>query len=130
MKILKVNEIELKGDKHEVRGLMALIIGNNGYIVTSNDCVHSVHEFADMVNFAVHEKPTVNPDGSKSFDLFPAGSVKLSLDYLKEIVGDEITDLEKWVHYFGIKSKIHYNYSLLQKSCKKIKASVVFPEWK
>jgi len=105
------------------RGKLALIEGDKGYVVTTNDFVHWKYSLDEEAEFELWREAK---DGK--IDVFPAAILKATLNELRTCLCGSV-ELDKWGHYFGIKARVRSNYQLLQESCKEIRAKIDFPEW-
>src|SRR3989304_3857656 len=105
MKLLNLQKLDAD---FPIRGL---IVGTKGFIITRDDLVHSVYGLEETAELLVNDK----------WQSIGFGNLMLYAE--QDIV------LPKWIHYWGIKTRINSNYYLLQRSCEEIGATETFPEW-
>ncbi len=93
-----------------------IITGENGYIISENDFCHEICVNDERQVFTL-------PDGS---------TINFRLDEMLN-QNNDIVDISKFGHYWGIKSRVHENYNLLLKSMLEIKADdtefCLMPAW-
>jgi hypothetical protein len=117
IKRIKTEDFPL-GKEFKCKMNLCLVEGKNGFIITEDDLVHSI--------FKNEEEEIILPVG-KEYDLYRGNTITLTIKDIKEYLED--VQLEKWVHYFGIKTRIFTNYKIFQESCEEIQADIKFPEW-
>ena len=111
-----------------VIGELAVVKGDKGFILTPADLVHELVALDKEAVLDLYEHKKSSESGT-SFSICPKMGMKISLTELEGFVGEEITDLKKWVHYFGIKQRVESNYRIFQKSCKEAGIVLDFPKW-
>ena len=115
---------------YEMMGKLAIIKGTTRFIVTNNECVHSLYESEDekvSIGFYRHEKTA---DG-QTFGIFPQFNLDIPVkELLEEYASAEKLYWKEWVHLFGsIKERIRYNYAILCNNVKEIGALDKMPKW-
>lgn len=128
MKLLDMTRVEIDHETKEIRGQYALIEGENGYIVTDNECVHQRNFKDEPAAFDVYKKPEKTNDGMIVFAT-PVAYINLTLPELRKLIKEDIENPQDWIHYFGIKDRIKRNYALLKESIKTIGAKENLPIW-
>jgi len=119
----KMQIVTIKIDDENTREVL-VIKTNAGIVVSDNECIHYLNP--EVITLPVtHE---IKRDG-KNYLQF--GDVEINIEDLPDYAADDISahDLPRWIRYFGIKSRIEYNYNLLQTSCNRINADIKFPAW-
>jgi hypothetical protein len=129
--LLEVNalpfEKEYDGGTQKVSiGPWVLIEGDSGYILTNDECIHFVKKYGDAeaIKLPLH---WTGKDGS--FSMMPHAELPVTFDELKTAAVGEIGNVREWIHYWGIKTRIGANYSILKESCKDIGADIDWPDW-
>jgi len=110
---------------------LLLIEGEKGIIVSDKELIHVIY-MKDEINTAEYNLPVTferKEDGETYYLSFGYKTIPLKsiLKKSPRMIGE--SKLKKFIHYFGIKSRIHGNYTLLQNSAKEINARVIWPDW-
>ena len=111
-----------------ILGELAVVKGDKGFILTPADLVHELVALDKeaVLDLYGHKKTS---EGGTSFSICPKMGAKIGLAELEGSAGEEITDLKKWIHYFGIKQRVESNYRIFQKSCREAGIVLDFPKW-
>jgi len=116
---------------------LAVIEGTNGWIITNNEAVHWVGELGQPIHLPVYDAKFTNDIGQVMVPVFYREiPMAINIEDLEqyEIAATSIDspsalDWKKWIHYFGIKSRIGDNYRGLVVSMKKIGAVSEMPDF-
>jgi len=142
--LLDVSKFELPSwlnkDEVKIEGEYLILAGENGIILTENDCCHETVMYDDTIlgrivfGIPIQKRPTENSDGSKNVYPFALGEILLVAEQLCKCITHEFddpkNDLPEWIHYFGIKGRIISNYNQLIRNCEKIGFHYNFSEVK
>lgn len=108
----------------EVRSKICLIVGPKGYVVTDNECIHlSPAPITEPLTLSLWQKIP------GKISIFPSKELTISIHQLIEFSETKAPVWKQWIHYFGIKPRIHSNFLLLKKSVSGIGANIEFPQW-
>ena len=104
-----------------------LVIENNqSRIVSDNECIHEFNPESVFVD----ENKEIKRDG-KTYIQFGQREYEINHFLNHESREISLSELEKWIRYFGIKSRIAENYHLLKCSCREIGVNTSdFPTWR
>lgn len=92
-----------------------LIRGADKFIVADNECIHSLHDNSETVR--------LRSGWSNKAIATPAYQSKTLHELRDNAQPMDLVDLAEWVHYWGIKDRMAYNYRLLRKSMNEIGVS-------
>ena len=116
-------DIDLQNLVLEVNKSKAAVLFKDGIIIIDNDCCHSVFTKNEHIVVGAYTR------SSTGISIMPSHRVSFAHEEVKELIGEEITDIAEWIHYFGVKDRICYNYSLLKKTFREFGIEYKFPEW-
>lgn len=111
---------------------ICIISNDTHFIVIESDCIHTIYNNEDKIQIKL-SKRTENKDGSYSIDYLPSVYLKIIKEDLlvsENTTVDKISNISKFIHYFGIKSRVHSNYLILKETLKEFKFEVILPNWK
>lgn len=99
--------------KFEGRIKYGLFVGENGrYILSDTDAVHAVYEAGEV---ATIKTANAKMEMGRTYTLQELDELDTYQDFTLEalIAAAENVPVKDFIDYWGIKSRIHYNYNLL-----------------